>query len=169
MKTEELLELGLTKEQADKVFALNGKDVEGAKAKFADYDTIKTQLGEANTKLEGFDPEWKSKVEQAERERDTKISDMEFQNLLTSAITGAKGRSTKAVMALLDVDALKASKNQETDIKAALEGLKKESGFLFETVTPTKTGMTHQGATEEVPNKNDEANAAIRAAFGKEN
>lgn len=169
MKTEELVELGLSKEQVDKVFALNGKDIEATKAKFADYDTIKTQLGEANTKLEGFDPEWKSKVEQAERERDAKISDMEFQNLLTATITGAKGRNAKAVMALLDVDALKASKNQESDIKAALDELKKENGFLFESVPPAKTGMTHQGGTEEVPNKNDEANAAIRAVLGKEN
>lgn len=34
--------------------------------------------------------------------------------------------------ALLEVDTLKASKNQTEDIKAALENLKKENGYLFE-------------------------------------
>ena len=36
MKKEELLEIGLTDEQADKVFALNGKDVEKYKSQAAE-------------------------------------------------------------------------------------------------------------------------------------
>lgn len=36
MKKEELLEIGLTEEQAAKVFAMNGKDVENAKSKLPD-------------------------------------------------------------------------------------------------------------------------------------
>lgn len=48
MKTEELLEIGLTEEQANKVFAMNGKDVENAKGKLQkDVDTMKSQLAEA--------------------------------------------------------------------------------------------------------------------------
>lgn len=47
MKTEELLEIGLTEEQANKVFAMNGKDVENAKGKLQkDVDTMKSQLAE---------------------------------------------------------------------------------------------------------------------------
>lgn len=34
------------------------------------------------------------------------------------------------------MDTLKASKNQEADIKTSLEGLQKESGYLFDTGTP---------------------------------
>ena len=52
--------------------------------------------------------------------------------MLKDAITAAKGRSDKAIRALLDVDALKASKNQTADLKAALEKLKQDSGYLFE-------------------------------------
>ena len=37
-----------------------------------------------------------------------------------------------AIAALLDVEALKKSANQNDDIKAALEALKKDSGYLFE-------------------------------------
>lgn len=47
MKTEELLKIGLTEEQANKVFAMNGKDVENAKGKLQkDVDTMKSQLAE---------------------------------------------------------------------------------------------------------------------------
>lgn len=61
-----------------------------------------------------------------------KVADMEFDALLTSAVTAAKGRNAKAIRALLDVDSLKASKNQEADIQAALEALQKDNEYLFE-------------------------------------
>ena len=48
MKTEELLEIGLTEEQASKVLAINGKDVERYKAQATnakkDIEDLKTQL-----------------------------------------------------------------------------------------------------------------------------
>lgn len=61
---------------------------------------------------------------------------MAFDGRIRDAITAAKGRNAKAIAALLDVDALRASKNQETDIRAALEALKKDNGYLFESETP---------------------------------
>lgn len=133
----------MPKEVVDAIMAENGSDIEAAKKPFSDYDAIKTQLAEADKTIEGFkgmDIEsvrkeadgWKAKAEQAEKDAAAKLADMEFNGLLSAAITGAKGRSAKAVLALLDVDALKASKNREADVKAALEGLKKESGYLFD-------------------------------------
>lgn len=143
MKTEFLKELGLEQEVIDKIMGENGKDVEAAKAKFSDYDTVKNQLVEANKTIEGFKAmdidgikkaadDWKLKAEQAEKDAATKIAEMEFDGLLSGAVTAAKGKSAKAIRALLDVEGLKSSKNQETDIKAALEALKQESDYLFE-------------------------------------
>ena len=60
------------------------------------------------------------------------MDDLAFDGILKDAITAAKGKSDKAIRALLDVDTLKASKNQANDIKAALEALQKESGYLFD-------------------------------------
>lgn len=68
MKTAELKELGLTEEQIAQVFAINGKDIEGAKAAkdktiadlTAERDNLKAQLDTAETTLknfEGIDPE----------------------------------------------------------------------------------------------------------------
>lgn len=56
MKKEELLEIGLTEEQANKVFAMNGQDVEREKAKTtaakADLADAHGKLSAAQTELE---------------------------------------------------------------------------------------------------------------------
>lgn len=58
MKKEELLEIGLTEEQANKVFAMNGQDVEREKAKTtaakADLADAQGKLSAAQTELEGL-------------------------------------------------------------------------------------------------------------------
>ncbi len=58
MKKEELITLGLTEDQATQIFALNGKDLTKLNKSITtlttDRDGLKTQLGEANTKLNGF-------------------------------------------------------------------------------------------------------------------
>lgn len=133
----------LPKEIIDAIMDENGRDIEAAKKPFADYEAVKNQLEEANKTIEGFKSmdidairkeagEWKAKAEQAERDAAARVAETEFNAKLTAAITASKGRNAKAVMALLDLEALKASKNQEADIKAALEGLKKENGYLFD-------------------------------------
>lgn len=102
----------LPKEVIDAIMEEQGKDIEGMK-------------------------HWKEKYDQAVREHQTQLSALTFQNALSQAITQAKGRSEKAIAALLDVEALKASEDQPKAISEALEALKKESGYLFdETPTP---------------------------------
>jgi len=44
MKRDFLEGLGVEAEVIDKIMKENGKDIEGAKAKFSDYDDIKKQL-----------------------------------------------------------------------------------------------------------------------------
>lgn len=166
----------LTKEIIDAIMDENGKDVETAKAKYSDYDTLKTQLTEANTTIEGFKAmdidgikaaadDWKAKAEKAEADAAAKIADMEFNSLLDTSITTAKGRNAKAVRGLLDVDTLKASKNQTEGIKAALEALKESDGYLFE---DAQTPPPYAGGTGGTPfaHKGDPAVNAIRAAAG---
>ena len=55
MKTEELLALGITEEQAKKVLTIHGKDIESLKARAdkaeSDRDSYKSQLTESQTKL----------------------------------------------------------------------------------------------------------------------
>lgn len=133
----------LPKEVIDAILAENDRDVESAKKPFADYESIKEQLKTATEGLKAFEGVdvkdlqgqvaklTKDLADQAEAHK-KQLADLAFDGVLKDAITAARGRNDKAIRALLDVDKLKASKDQTTDIKAALEDLKKDSGYLFE-------------------------------------
>ncbi len=171
----------LTKEIIDAIMAENGRDIEAAKRPFGDYDTIKQQLSEAQAALQDIQKngqtleaaqqkaqEWEQKYNQAITDHQKELADRDFRQMLEGAITEAKGKNAKAITALLDVDALKESKNQEADIKAALEGLKKDSGYLFDeegTPPPYAPGA----GNNPVYGKYDPQTSAIRAAAGLKN
>lgn len=64
MKKEELLSIGLTEEQADKVFALNGKDIEKHKKAAGDAAAIQKQLDELQGKYDKETEAYKSQLAQ---------------------------------------------------------------------------------------------------------
>ena len=144
----------LTKEIIDAIMDENGKDIEEAKKPFADYDAIKEQLQTAKDGLKAFEgvdvaqlqsqiTTLNTQLADKDKEWQGKLDAMAFDGKIKDAITAAKGKSAKAIAALLDIEALKASKNQDADIKTALDNLKKESGYLFEdekTPPPFSTG-----------------------------
>lgn len=72
-----------------------------------------------------------SDLAKKDSEYQAKIADMEFNSVLDSAISASGARNSKAVKALLEIEALKGSKNQEDDIKKAIEAVKTENDFLF--------------------------------------
>lgn len=94
-----------------------------------------------------------------------KIADRDFDDLLSEGIRAAKGRNAKAIRALLDVDTLKASKNQKDDVAAAIKALTEadDSKMLFGEDEPAGIGSVigtvgrKTGAAEET---------AMRAAMG---
>lgn len=167
----------LPKEIIDEIMAENGRDIEAAKKPFADYDSIKEQLQTAKDGLKAFEgvdvaqlqskvTELQGKLDAKDTEWNGKLADMAFDHALEAAITGAKGKNAKAIRALLDVDTLKDSKNQEADIKAALEGLKKDSGYLFDDgqIPPPYAGGT--GTNKQQPNGEPSSLAgALRAKY----
>lgn len=133
----------LPKEVVEAILAENTRDLEAAVKPFADYESIKAQLATAQEGLKAFEgldvkdlqgqvATLQGKLDTQAREHAAQLADLAFDSALKEAITAARGRNAKAIRALLDVDALKASKDQTADIKAALEGLKKENGYLFE-------------------------------------
>lgn len=137
----------LPKEIIDTIMDENGKDIEAAKKPFADYEAIKERLKTAEDGLKAFDgvdvkdlqgkiDTLKGQLSDKDKEWQAKLDNMAFDGRVKDAITAAKGRNAKSISALLDVEALRTSKNQEADIKAALEALKKDNSYLFETQTP---------------------------------
>lgn len=81
------------------------------------------------TELEG----WKQKAETAQAEYDKKIAERDFEDILKTAISEAKGRNEKAIRANLDIETLMKSRNQREDVKKALDALKsaEDTAFMF--------------------------------------
>lgn len=175
MKTEDLQAKGLSQEQIDFVMAEYGKDLNAVKA---ERDTYKTQLTTAQATLKGMEgvdvAGLQNQIQTLNTQLGNKDSEIEkikadyaFDAALKEAIRAASGRNEKAIMALLDTDALKASKNQESDIKSALENLKKDNDYLFKSANvPRVVSVTH-GINQEAQTKKEQANEALRSLFGK--
>lgn len=127
--------------------------------------TLTGQLGEANKKLEGYDPNWK---QQAEADR-RKLEGMQFDFALEKGISAAKPRNARAVAALIDREKLKFAGGELIGLDKQLDELKKkaDTAFLFDDEEPSriKTGMSHQNNGDGAPDKKDAANDALRSFF----
>lgn len=132
----------LPKEVIDAIMAENGRDITAAKEAavkpYADYDAIKEERDNLKTQqndgmVDGKNAQqWKDAHDQAVAGHQKELAGVKFQSLLDNSIAAAKGRNAKAITAMLDVDTLRESEDQQTAINTALEELKKESGYLFE-------------------------------------
>ena len=128
--------------------------------------TLTARLGEADKKLEGYDPTWKDKAEAAQKE----LEAQQFDFALERALAAAKPRNAKALLPFLDRDRLSLAGGEVIGLDKQLEALKKgaDTAFLFETEPTRSMSMTHQYGGEGAPDKTDMANAALRSLFGKE-
>lgn len=178
MKTDFLKGLGLEQDAIDKIMAENEKDIAAEQAKTTkaegERDNYKDQLATATESLEKFkdvDPAaMQSEIENLNKqlkdkdaEYAAKEADRIFSDTVKEAIKSAGGRNEKAVMAMLDMDALKASKNQSEDIKKALETVKESDAYLFGSDEPFMNAVGATGGSADVGGDNL---SAIRAAMG---
>ena len=111
--TEELdkkLEAQITAEYAPKA------ELEQVKAQIADY---------------------KQRAEAAEKDRDEKLAAAAFAAKIEKALTDARAYNPKLAQGALDLETLRASKNQDADIAAAIAAAQKSDGYLF---APAQSG-----------------------------
>lgn len=147
-----LSELGISipedkKAEFDRAVAENYKTIVEHEKKVdrlsEDLTEMTTRATTAENTLKGFEgkdfdaitrerDEWKQKHDTAVAEYQRQQEEREFTELLSSKIAESKGKNAKAITALLDLDALRSSKNRDNDIKAALDALRTESGYLFD-------------------------------------
>ena len=178
MKAEFLKGLGLEQETINKIMAENGKDVAAEQAKTAkavsERDNYKDQLATATESLEKFKDvdttamqgeidKLNQQLKYKDAEYAAKEADRIFSDTIKDAIKAAGGRNEKAVMAMLDMDALKASKNQSEDIKKALEAVKESDAYLFGSNEPFNNPV---GATGGGVDIGGDDFSSIRAAMG---
>ena len=107
MKREEVKGIipGITDEQLGQIMDLHGADIERQKQTIAalttERDAARDQLGEANRKLEGYDPDWKDKAQQAQRQADQQVQAMKARYAEANAAAGLKFTSAGARKAFL--------------------------------------------------------------------
>ena len=160
MKTEDLKALGLNDEQVQRVFAMNGEELNSLKASVAtltaERDTARASLSDANKKLEGYDPDWKAKAAQAQQQADQQIADLKADSAKKAFMADLKAKKLPLQDdgTLLGFDDYVASyKKTDPGAFAPEGGLPRVSGSA--TGTPT------------TPSTKEQANAALRAAFGR--
>ncbi len=164
MKREDLEKLGLTKEQIDSVCDLNNADMAPVRAELtkaqddlkATQEKVAAQDGtikELNKDLAQFKDadvsglkqkiaDLEKNVAEKEAQHKQEIADRDFNDLVKDAIVTAKGKNAKAITALLEIETLKASKNQREDIARAIKALTEaeDSKMLFGEKEPREVG-----------------------------
>ena len=116
MRTEDLLEKGLTQEQVNFVMSENGKDLKKLQKEVdsltIERDSFKQRAETAEETLRGFDgkdfdtitkerDEWKKKAEDAEKEYSAKEAEREKQELLNEAFADIEFTSESAKKAIM--------------------------------------------------------------------
>ena len=165
---------GITDEQLNWIMQENGSDINREKSAAT---ALQTQLDNANAQLktaqdglkafEGVDVAGlQEQVTKLKADMKAQAEGFAFDNALDTAILGRKGRSVKAVRALLDLDALKGSADRSTDIAKALDDAAKANPWAFGEGQAAGYPILKDGGTpNHVPSQPD----GVLAAFTKLN
>ena len=130
---------GITDEQLNWIMQENGADINreksAATALQAQLDNANAQLKTAQDGLKAFEgvdvAGLQEQVTKLKADMKAQAEGFAFDNALNAAIMSKKGRSVKAVRALLDLDALKGSADRSTDIAKALDEAAKANPWAF--------------------------------------
>lgn len=138
-------------------------------------DEYKSSLDTVNERLKEFDgvdvkdlqsqiTKLQGDLQAKDAEYAQKEAERQFTGELSAAIKKAGGRNEKAVMAMLDMETLKASKNQSADIEAAIGAVKEYDAYLFGSDEPFKNPVGSTGGNGG--SGGADGVSALRAAMG---
>ena len=167
---------GITEEQLNWLMQENGSDITREKSAAAALQTqlnsAQAQLKTAQDGLKAFDgvdvAGLQAQVTKLQADMQAQADGFAFDSALNTAILGKKGRSVDAVRALLDLDALKGSKDRTTDINKALEDAVKANPWAFGEqpgTAPQGAGTYSTGAAHGDPMHGDGDVDPVEAAF----
>lgn len=177
MKREDVSKIipGITPDQLDSIMNLHGADIT---AKVNEITTLKAektalegQLTTANSKLEGYDPEWKTKAEQAKTDAAAQVAALEKGYALERKASGLKFSSESAKKAFLSDAKAQNFTMKDGDILGFDDYVKtfKESdpSAILPDGGVLRFSASAAGSSGQPANKHEAANAAFRAAFGQ--
>lgn len=134
---------GITDEMIASILAMHGKDLEAKKINIDNY-VPKEQFDELNGKLTAKQKEYDDLVKSyADKEKNTAIN---------QAISNAKGKNTKAILALVDSDKITYKDGKLEGLEDQLKELQKSDAYLFD--APAKLDNIPQKDTGPTDNKN---------------
>lgn len=162
---------GITDEQLNWIMQENGADINreksAATALQTRLDNANAQLKTAQDGLKAFDgvdvAGLQEQVTKLKADMKAQAEGFAFDNALDTAILGRKGRSVKAVRALLDLDALKGSADRSTDIAKALDDAAKANPWAFGEDGAAGVAVVSTGAEHGAPPANE--SDGVEAAF----
>lgn len=134
---------GITDEMIASILAMHGKDLEAKKINIDNY-VPKEQFDELNGKLTAKQKEYDDLVKSyADKEKNTAIN---------QAISNAKGKNTKAILALVDNDKITYKDGKLDGLEDQLKELQKSDAYLFD--APAKLDNIPQKDAGPTDNKN---------------
>ena len=172
MKIEELTEIGLTEDVAEKVVALADAELAAEKAKLTDKEaelkmaTDKiTELSETVNKFDGVDVEkLKSDLAAAEKKYNDDTAALKLDNALGTALADSGAIDRDIVKGLIDRSIVKVNPDGSvTGLSEQLDKLKTDKAFLFKAAESTAkidTGIDHGSTSESI------SDAQARAVMG---
>ena len=132
---------------------------------------LQAQLSEANGKLEGYDPEWKAKAEQAKTDAAAQVAALEKGYALERKASGLKFSSESARKAFLTEAKAQNFAMKDGEIMGFDDYVKafKESdpSAILPDGGMARFSASATGAPGQPANEHEAANAAFRAAFGQ--
>lgn len=187
MKRDDIKKIfeGATDDQINAVLNINSADIGSAKKKIEEErDNYKGQLDAATDQLRAFEgvdvKDLQGKITTLNEQLSTQkaafekqLADRDFDDLLNGEIAKSKARNVKAVRALLDLEAIRESKNQSADIEAALKKVREENDFLFVSEepidNPANVGGTSTNPTVKTMEDLDKMSFAEYRKYRQEN
>lgn len=187
MTRQELEDLGLDKEQADKVLSINKADVEDAgKEVQTENANLKKQVKERDKQLEnlkasaGDNEELKKQIKQLQEDNKTQaaahekeLTQLKIDTAIDKALTESGAKNNKAVRALLNLDdAALLDDGLVKGLSEQIDKLKADDGskFLFSESEQPQTKFTgfQPGSSSMVPNSK-QAGYEARLAEARKN
>ena len=171
MKREFLKELGLDKEQIDKIMEENGKDInatkDDAKKELDDKDkeieTLTTQSKDLQKDLKKYQDmniddikknadEWENKFNDTQKE----LADFKNNSLLEKELLGANAHDIEMLGKAINHDLLKFENGKVIGLDEQLKELQKEKAFLFKKVEDNNNDDNKDGKFNplEIDNSN---------------
>lgn len=166
MKKEMLIEMGIDEEKASRVMELYSESIKNmvSKDELTTANNTITQLKETVKKFDGVDIEkLKTDVTNWETKYNTDILNIKKNNAVDMAIMQAKGKNTKAIKALIDMEKV-TLKDDGTLEGLDIEGLKKSDSYLFDVETVKTEGTGFSGGSGF--SDNDNINSIVANAMG---